>query len=285
MKENSGHFGIGRARGSPEPPAWNPDMRLNAVPMDAVAARAPAPAIDPQQLPVRPGPSFWRSLRLAMTALRHRDEAQSLRLVLVALPMASLVLDRSGRVLATNISADALLKSRDGLTGWAGTALRATMPGEASRLSRRISEALAVADDRAAKLSRALSLQRPSGLPALLLILTPLRRAPNPWQDTSDEEHRLLIQIIDPAERLDDRIEALRDAYGLTPAEARIAALIASGLTNPAVALMLGVSVNTVRTQLSRCFDKTGVHSQVALARLVCAIPNADLESGAGTGQ
>jgi DNA-binding CsgD family transcriptional regulator len=92
------------------------------------------------------------------------------------------------------------------------------------------------------------------------------------WQDSSDRGARLLVQIVDPVERRDDRIDLLRDAYGLTVGEARTAALVGSGLSNPAVAAALGISVNTVRTQLARCFDKTGVHSQVALARIVCAI-------------
>lgn len=36
---------------------------------------------------------------------------------------------------------------------------------------------------------------------------------------------------------------------------------------------MLGVSPSTVKTHLKRIFDKTGVHSQVGLARVLAALP------------
>ena len=43
-------------------------------------------------------------------------------------------------------------------------------------------------------------------------------------------------------------------------------------MTAPDVAMALGVSLNTVKTHLSHCFDKTGVRSQTALAHLVATV-------------
>ncbi len=68
-------------------------------------------------------------------------------------------------------------------------------------------------------------------------------------------------------------------AFGLTAAEARVAMLITSGLSTPQAADELRLSAATVRTHLARCFDKVGVRSQTALARIVAAFP-----SGAGQG-
>jgi DNA-binding CsgD family transcriptional regulator len=43
---------------------------------------------------------------------------------------------------------------------------------------------------------------------------------------------------------------------------------------------ILGVSPATIKTQLKRCFDKTGTHSQAELSRLFTMFPPTDL-SGA----
>lgn len=52
----------------------------------------------------------------------------------------------------------------------------------------------------------------------------------------------------------------------LTPAELRVAELVAEGLTNPAIASRLFVSRNTVQTQLASVFRKLGVHSRAQVA-------------------
>ncbi|MGW4531825.1 AAA family ATPase [Nocardia sp. NPDC004340] len=55
----------------------------------------------------------------------------------------------------------------------------------------------------------------------------------------------------------------------LTPAERRVAALIAAGHTNKSAAIDLGVSVNTVGTHMRSVFTKLGVRSRVQLANVV----------------
>jgi DNA-binding CsgD family transcriptional regulator len=65
----------------------------------------------------------------------------------------------------------------------------------------------------------------------------------------------------------------LEVAFGLTPAEARVAARIAAGSTVEAIALANGVSTATVRTQLSQVFAKVGVRRQHELAARLMALP------------
>lgn len=62
---------------------------------------------------------------------------------------------------------------------------------------------------------------------------------------------------------------ALARRFGLTAAEARLAAGLASGEDLPAAALRLGIRLTTARTHLQRIFDKTGVRSQVSLVALL----------------
>jgi DNA-binding CsgD family transcriptional regulator len=55
----------------------------------------------------------------------------------------------------------------------------------------------------------------------------------------------------------------------LTPAEGRVAALIAQGIAPERAAERLGVSRETVRNQLRAVFAKTGTHRQSELVALL----------------
>lgn len=75
--------------------------------------------------------------------------------------------------------------------------------------------------------------------------------------------------------------------YGFTPAEARLAILLAQGMDLNSVAKQLSVSVQTVRSQLKAIFAKANVSRQAELVTLLlsdmlldCTL-NADVQSGA----
>ena len=61
----------------------------------------------------------------------------------------------------------------------------------------------------------------------------------------------------------------LRERYGLTAREVRVALLIAEGHVVKDVSAILEVSIFTVRAHLRRIFMKTGVNRQAALVRLL----------------
>lgn len=58
-------------------------------------------------------------------------------------------------------------------------------------------------------------------------------------------------------------------AFGLTPAEARAAVLVARGATSPEAAQTLGVSPQTVKTHIKSALQKTGAKGAKDLARLL----------------
>lgn len=60
--------------------------------------------------------------------------------------------------------------------------------------------------------------------------------------------------------------------FGLTPAEVRVFDLLARGATVSDVADRLGSSIRTVRTHLSRLFEKTGCERQADLIRIAAAL-------------
>jgi len=57
--------------------------------------------------------------------------------------------------------------------------------------------------------------------------------------------------------------------YGLTPAECRVALLLGDGHAPRKIAEMVGVTDNTVRSQIKSIFSKTGVKRQGELIRLL----------------
>ena len=63
--------------------------------------------------------------------------------------------------------------------------------------------------------------------------------------------------------------EDLKLMFGLTGAEVRLAAAVFEGRSLPEAAEQFGISINTVRFQLARIFDKTGVSRQAELVKLM----------------
>ena len=63
------------------------------------------------------------------------------------------------------------------------------------------------------------------------------------------------------------QIEAAQVIYGLSQTQAEVVKLVASGHGISQTADALGVSANTVKTQLKRTFEKVGVGSQIDLIR------------------
>lgn len=64
-------------------------------------------------------------------------------------------------------------------------------------------------------------------------------------------------------------IQILRNMFGLTSSEARVAAFIAKGDGPKTIAQTLGVTINTVRTHLKNAFSKTSAKDQTSLGALV----------------
>ncbi|HEX6013315.1 MAG TPA: helix-turn-helix transcriptional regulator [Geminicoccaceae bacterium] len=72
----------------------------------------------------------------------------------------------------------------------------------------------------------------------------------------------------------------LRELYGLTGAEARVAAALLDHERLANVAAALRVSLATVRTLLQRAFEKTDTHRQADLVRLMLAHRSPALPTG-----
>jgi DNA-binding CsgD family transcriptional regulator len=68
--------------------------------------------------------------------------------------------------------------------------------------------------------------------------------------------------------------ERLRQAFGLTPAEARLAAELAAGKTPDEASEGRQISLATIRSQLRSVFQKTDTRRQAQLVQLVTRLPD-----------
>lgn len=89
-----------------------------------------------------------------------------------------------------------------------------------------------------------------------------------------DADSMVGLFIDDPDRRSQPEFETLRDLYGVTAAEARLAFALYDGETIEAAAQRFGVSKLTVRTQLKSLFSRMGLHSQSQLVRELGVIAN-----------
>jgi DNA-binding CsgD family transcriptional regulator len=118
-----------------------------------------------------------------------------------------------------------------------------------------------------------MSVPRSSDGQLLTILVSSVRgRDVGRFADLSMSDAAVLLFIIDPANRAGIPLPLITDAYGLTPAEARVALAASSGLTIPEAALQLGLSPNTIKTHLRKVFAKTGTNRQTELARLIAAV-------------
>lgn len=83
---------------------------------------------------------------------------------------------------------------------------------------------------------------------------------------------RVLLLISDLRRRAQPPAAVLSQTFGLTPAEARLASIMATGISIERAADHLGLSQATVRNQLKAVFAKTATHRQSELIALLSRI-------------
>ncbi|MCY4394868.1 MAG: LuxR C-terminal-related transcriptional regulator [Rhodospirillaceae bacterium] len=171
-------------------------------------------------------------------------------------------LDRRGRVMAANDCAGKTLGGRNGLRDEDG-GLRASLPGEDVKLQKLLGAALPYLGGAGASGSMLVSREEPQ--PRLAVHVLPARE-----DETGPRGTRLgaLVLVDDPA-RGDFDLERVGAALGLTPAESRIAVLLAQGRSIAEIAAGTGRSRTTVKWHIRNIYDKHGLSRQAQLAQLV----------------
>jgi DNA-binding CsgD family transcriptional regulator len=219
-------------------------------------------------------PHLCRALEASLLMGGSADGRRQTSVVLDLMPNAALLLDGRGRIIQANDAAEALLRQSDGIAFDAGgnIQLLSALPSERQALGRALREALDVAIGRGARRFEPVRISRPSGAAPLLIVAVPLPPPSFGFWDVVVPA-RAMVVIVDPAAKSRTTSAAIQAAYGLTAAEARVALLLASGVSGAQMPALLGVTAATIKTQLKRCFEKTGVHSQAELSRLLTLFP------------
>lgn len=173
-------------------------------------------------------------------------------------------------LLHANAAADAMLKR--------GTPVRLrnsklsvvdALPGEL------LARAVAQAAGQEAFLDRRsidIPVRQENGMPSILQVL-PLKHRSRITGDALQTGAVAAVFITDSASPMRPPSDALALLYKLTPAETRVFELVLNGMTPAEISQAICISVPTVRTHLSRVFEKTGCERQADLIQLASRIP------------
>jgi DNA-binding CsgD family transcriptional regulator len=245
------------------------DGQLWAVPI----ARAPVQGhFTPQEAPrlAALAPHFARMIRLADRLAQGQAAAEID--TLDRLGCAAILLDWRGTVVRVNRHADALLG--DGLKVCRG-ALMASDTRSNRDLQQLVGWVRAGPLSRAALPHRRVVVRRADRSPLIVEALPVAGLTADAFSQA-----RALLVITDIERRPPVPEDLLRSAFGLTPAEARLACRLADGDRLEEAAEALGIARNTARTQLKAVFAKTGTGRQSELAALLGRLARRPIDSG-----
>jgi DNA-binding CsgD family transcriptional regulator/PAS domain-containing protein len=216
-------------------------------------------------------------LRLVVRLQREMGElrmrAEQAEGALDAVPVAVLVLDAQGRVVHANREAEALLRRPDGLVTVGGR-LCCARPEETARLHGAVARVAQGSAGRAPCTAVATAASRRSGRRPLGVLVAPLPRPAAARSVAALElasSASVVVTVTDPEDVVQLPVETLRLQFGLTRAEARLAAALAARQSLEEFAVRTGVSMNTARTTLKGVFAKTGCRRQSELVLVLAS--------------
>jgi DNA-binding CsgD family transcriptional regulator len=182
-----------------------------------------------------------------------------------------ILVDARLRPVVVNAAANQILSERDGLILDRG-ALRGSQPSETAELRRLVSAAAAVTTGVSSSMrDSAMTTGRRSPREPLHVLVTPV---------STDNQYAgaeglavAAVFITDPARIASPDERTLQVLYGFTPAEARVAAVLARGLTVPQIAQSLDLTIGTARWYVKQLRAKTGASTHAKLIRQLLGGP------------
>jgi DNA-binding CsgD family transcriptional regulator len=175
----------------------------------------------------------------------------------------ALAIDRFGFVLGWNEAADQIFDSEIRISQRRLMLRDRNARGAIERLLDR----LRASPDEASFRSAPITVQRSGKPPVVIRALPVSAAARSPFLGA-----RALLTLTELAPQPAAQPFDLTQVFGLTPAEARLAALIATGASPAEAAERLAISRETARTQLKAILSKTDTHRQSALVALLARL-------------
>jgi len=239
-----------------------------------VAEGAEPPGADARSLLAELVPHLRRALRLSGLLAGARRLQLALEDTVERVPIGMLLFDRDGRLVLANGRARRLLGDERGLLVDQDGRPSGESPEVTAALRGLLDGAATQVEGEPRPPARQLLLPRARGRRPLSALVAPVSAGPR-----ADPAAFAALFLSDPEERLSPRAELLQQRCGLTPTEARVAAMMVQGNSVEEVAAALDSSLHTVRTHLKRIFNKTGTHRQASLVSLlVNAVGALDME-------
>jgi DNA-binding CsgD family transcriptional regulator len=210
--------------------------------------------------------AFQFHRRFALLESQRRSLGDALDL----LPAGVFLLGEGGALIVANAAAQRLLDENDGLMARRDGRAAA---GHAERTALRglIRAAAQTAQGQGMSCGGVMAISRPSGRRPYMAMVAPVRS--RRFALDGPVQPIVAVVVTDPEREDATPTELLTGLFGLTPAEARLAALLAEGKSVAEAAAELRVSLNTVRTHLKRVLSKTGTRGQADLVRLILTSP------------
>jgi DNA-binding CsgD family transcriptional regulator len=179
---------------------------------------------------------------------------------LVRMNQPAIVIDRRGLVLGTNGAAESLLDDQLRITNRRIYSCDKTANSRLEALIRRI----AITPELADLPVEPFIIRRAQKKPILVRICPVSATARTPFLGG-----RVVLLLSELGAIRPPAPDLLTQAFGLTPAEARLAAQIATGAGTEEAARMLGIARETARNQLKAVLAKTGTHRQGELVAMI----------------
>jgi DNA-binding CsgD family transcriptional regulator/PAS domain-containing protein len=213
-------------------------------------------------------PHLSRVMQITLEMNAIARERETFAAMLDVISTGVVLVDGSGKLLHMNRTAESIVSGDDGLAVKQGRLVPCVHDDDRT-LVRLIGQVSSV-DGQSFERGGACTINRPSGLPPYLVIVTPC----------SDLQARAFapllpactILIRDPARRERSAAGELKQLFGLTHQESKVAIAIAEGRGIGHVADGMGLSELTVRNHLQRVFAKTNTSRQAELVRLLAAL-------------
>jgi DNA-binding CsgD family transcriptional regulator len=208
-------------------------------------------------------PHLRRVLEIQATVDNLRTQCRATMSTFDHLPIGVVLLDRQRRVMVMNRQAREIIKQNGGTADIIRSALRHSRGPQlldaANGKEGRFSGGLV---ERTAEASWYCALSRRP-------LIAIMRRLDTDGAEVGAHEPAAALFLSDPEDEahIDDAM--VRRLYGLTPAEARLAVLLAQGHHLDEVGEILKISIHTARTHLKRILGKTHTARQSDLVRLL----------------
>jgi len=202
-------------------------------------------------------------------ALRMQDAAATVNSALETLDhvgTAAVLLSRNGRIVYTNRAASEILKRRDGLVDDGGILAPVFAPARSAFRTLIAAQLTGDLVNPPAPGPDALKIERSSGKRAYSLLVSPIRASS---KTLFDGHAALVVFIRDPDKSANSDWRRLRQLHGLTPAEAKLAAILMAGSDLTQACETLRITRNTGRAHLRSVFSKLDVKRQSELVSVL----------------